>query len=396
MVDPSPSTIANVASPVHFIPGDNPKRPLRPGMGLCLSGGGYRAMVFHLGAIIRLNEAGILSKLRRVSSVSGGSITSGVLGFKWKRLNFVGGVATNLDAEVIAPVRQLADRTIDVCSVITGILLPWTTVSDRIAAAYDNVLFHGATLQDLPSDGEGPRFVINATNAQTGVLFRFSKPFMADWKIGVIKSPTLPLAKAVAASSAFPPILSPCVLWTKSCDFEQEGRGPLFDLLCNSKITLTDGGVYDNLGIETVWKDYQTVLVSDAGKDLAPAPSPKRDWIRHTYRILEIIDNQVGSLRKRQIIAAFTNPNDGHNGTYWSVHSHVKDYGLTDPIIPATASQPTSLIELAQTPTRLEQLQPRYQEKLINWGYAICDTAIRAHVDKTIPKGSMPYPNSPL
>jgi len=62
--------------------------------------------------------------------------------------------------------------------------------------------------------------------------------------------------------------------------------------------------------------------VSDAGKDLAPDPAPKHDWLRHTYRVLEIIDNQVGSLRKRQIIAAFTNPNDGHKGTYWSVHSH--------------------------------------------------------------------------
>jgi len=211
-------------------------------MGLCLSGGGYRAMVFHLGAIIRLNEAGILSKLRRVSSVSGGSITAGVLGHKWKRLVFSGGVATNLDAEVIAPVRQMADRTIDVCAVIGGVLLPWTTVSARIQAAYDGVLFHGATLQDLPSDAEGPRFVFNAANAQTGVLFRFSKPFMADWKIGVIKSPTVPLAKAVAASSAFPPVLSPCVLPVKSSDFAQNGRGPLFDQLCNSNISLTDGG----------------------------------------------------------------------------------------------------------------------------------------------------------
>jgi len=74
----------------------------------------------------------------------------------------------------------------------------------------------------------------------------------------------------------------------------------------------------------------------------------------------------------------------------------VKDYGLDDPIIPAAASQPASLVELAQTPTRLEKLEPRFQEKLINWGYAICDTAIRAHVDKAIPKGRLPYPGSPI
>src|SRR5689334_22040970 len=56
------------------------------GAALCLSGGGYRAMVFHIGAIIRLNELGILGTLKRVSSVSGGSITAGVMGMNWGKL----------------------------------------------------------------------------------------------------------------------------------------------------------------------------------------------------------------------------------------------------------------------------------------------------------------------
>ena len=50
------------------------------GVALSLSGGGYRAMVFHVGALYRLNEIGLLGKLARVSSVSGGSITAGLLG----------------------------------------------------------------------------------------------------------------------------------------------------------------------------------------------------------------------------------------------------------------------------------------------------------------------------
>jgi NTE family protein len=382
-------------APVHFIPGDDPARPPRPGMGLCLSGGGYRAMLFHLGAIIRLNQAAILSRLRRISSVSGGSITAGVLGFKWKRLSFKEGVAMNLDAEVVGSVRQMADRTIDVSAIIGGVLLPGT-VSDRIQAAYDRVLFHGATLQDLPSDSEGPRFVINATNLQTGVLFRFSKPFMADWKIGMVMRPKLKLAQAVAASSAFPPVLSPCVLRVTPSEFDEKGRGDLFKEPYNSEIVLADGGVYDNLGIETVWKDYQTVLVSDAGTDLPPEEAPKRDWLRQSIRVLEVIDNQVVSLRKRQLIAAYQDPARDHDGTYWGIRSHVKDYGLSDPIIPATGFKPANLLELAQTPTRLKHLDPQYQERLINWGYAICDTAIRAHVDKAIPKGTIPYPNSPI
>jgi hypothetical protein len=58
--------------PIREIPGDETKQP-RQGMALCLSGGGYRAMVFHLGSLWRLNEAGLLKKLSRISSVSGGS-----------------------------------------------------------------------------------------------------------------------------------------------------------------------------------------------------------------------------------------------------------------------------------------------------------------------------------
>src|SRR5260370_11456881 len=53
---------------------------------LSLSGGGYRAMVFHVGALWRLNEVGLLGKLKRISSVSGGSITAGVLALCWKEL----------------------------------------------------------------------------------------------------------------------------------------------------------------------------------------------------------------------------------------------------------------------------------------------------------------------
>jgi len=59
---------------VNYIPADKPQELPQDGIALCLSGGGYRAMLFHLGALWRLNEAGCLPKLARVSNVSGGSI----------------------------------------------------------------------------------------------------------------------------------------------------------------------------------------------------------------------------------------------------------------------------------------------------------------------------------
>jgi Patatin-like phospholipase len=100
--------------PVRFLETDDRLAHPTPGIALCLSGGGYRAMLFHLGALWRLNDAGLLRGLIRVSSVSGGSITAGVLGLHWKRLQFnESNVATNLEELVIRPIRQLADDTID-------------------------------------------------------------------------------------------------------------------------------------------------------------------------------------------------------------------------------------------------------------------------------------------
>src|SRR6266566_10119491 len=81
--------LVRAAEPVHTkVPAapDEPQQVDAPqeGLALCLSGGGYRAMLFHLGALWRLNELGYLPRLDRVSSVSGGSITAGVLGMNWK------------------------------------------------------------------------------------------------------------------------------------------------------------------------------------------------------------------------------------------------------------------------------------------------------------------------
>src|SRR5260221_3575816 len=107
-----------------------PKQP-RPGIGLCLSGGGYRAMLFHAGAIWRLNDFGYLPKLERISSVSGGSITAGVLGLHWSALEFdANDVAQNLQKVFVGPLRAFAAQTVDVRAIIGGIL-GFGTIGDR-------------------------------------------------------------------------------------------------------------------------------------------------------------------------------------------------------------------------------------------------------------------------
>ena len=370
--------------PVHLIPGDEDKGP-QPGIALCLSGGGYRAMLFHAGTVMRLNEAGLLPRLDRVSSVSGGSITAGVLALAWPRLAFdAAGVSPKLADEVIAPIRRMAGKTVDVGSVIIGALGPGS-VSDRVRGAYEKYLFGKATLQDLPADGAGPRFVINATNLQSGVLWRFSRPRMADWRVGTILNPTVSLAAAVAASSAFPPVLSPAVLDLDPDDFQPGSGTDLTGREYRDEVFLTDGGVYDNLGLETAWKRYQTVLVSDGGGRLEPDPDPSRDWGRGTYRVLSVIDSQVRSLRKRQVVGSFKRGE--RTGAYWSIWTDAAEYKVNPSLqCPREKTQP-----LAAEPTRLKAVPPQTQDRLINWGYAACDCALRAYYDKSLPMGAFPF-----
>lgn len=360
------------------------------GIGLCLSGGGYRAMVFHLGALWRLNEARLLARLARVSSVSGGSIAAATLGARWDALRWRDGVAENLEEVVVAPVRALARETIDVSSVVEG-MLPFTSVGRRVAHAYREHLFSDATLQALPGDGQGPRFVICATNLESGVLFRFSRPFVADHRVGTIRAPDVALADAVAASSAFPPVLSPFELDLRDAAWETVRGNHLVEPRWRGKVKLTDGGVYDNLGLETVWKRCATVLISDGGGQAPDDDDPPADWPRQTLRVLKLIDNQVRSLRRRQAVGGFKT--GLRSGTYWGIRSHVADYGLADPL---PVAEPVAAA-LAATPTRLAALDDPLQERLVNWGYAICDTALRRWVDPALPRPQrLPYPAAAL
>jgi NTE family protein len=112
------------------ITGTTAQAPRAPaaGVALCLSGGGYRAMLFHLGALWRLNELGWLAKLDRISSVSGGSITAATLALHWTSLGFDNGVATEFEAQLVDPIRAFAARTVDVGAVLRGLLIPGRSI----------------------------------------------------------------------------------------------------------------------------------------------------------------------------------------------------------------------------------------------------------------------------
>ena len=371
--------------PVERIATDPVDQAPQSGIALCLSGGGYRAMLFHVGALWRLYEGQLLNRIDRVSSVSGGSITAAVLALKWERLSFnPARLKTDFVPMVVDPLRRLAGTTIDAGAIVLGLVFPGR-VSSRVARAYDKHLFHGATLQDLPNT---PLFVLNATNIQSGALWRFMKPYMRDFRVGEVRNPAIPLAHAVAASSAFPPVLSPFEMRLDESAFTPASGTDLQRKPFTTRILLADGGVYDNLGLETAWKRYLTILVSDGGGKMEAEAEPKSDWARHSYRVLNLIDNQVRSLRKRQLIDSYIT--GVRTGAYWGVRTNIADYNLASSL-PCPLPQ---TLALAEIPTRLKRVPDVLQERLINWGYAVCDAALRAHVDPTLAEpAGFPFPD---
>ena len=375
--------------------------------GLALSGGGYRAMLFSLGSLWRLNELGWLRKLDVVTSVSGGSIVNGVLATRWKDLQWSNdGVATNFGPVIATPVRAMASKTLDVFAGIEGVFSVFSSISDKVTENYDKNLFHGAKLASIPEyeKGKTPRFIFYATSLQTGSSVRMERKRIADYKIGEVQNPDVPVARVVAASSAFPPVLSPVEFKFKPSDwtpFADATLGNRDDL--KSRLMLTDGGVYDNMGLEAIWKRCSTVLVCDAGAPFDVEAEPHTDWTRQAIRVLDVVTEQTRALRKRWLMQEFGQSQEEgiedptqpakKNGTYWGIGTRIDNYQVAMPMTHDSAASGS----LQHIRTRLNEFTAEEQGRLINWGYALADAGMRKYVLKgAVPAGSWPDPGFPL
>jgi len=250
-------------------------------IGLTLSGGGFRAAAFHLGVLRELQSRQLLDKIDLISCVSGGSIAGAFLALNWH------------DAQALDKLeRYLATRSIAVGSVIGGVLDPFHTRLDKLADTYERDLFHGKKLGDL---SEGPRIYLNSTNLATGNMFSFvaggkGKSEMGDYELGFVDAPNFPIARAVAASSAFPPVFPPLRLDEKvykhatRCDY----------------VTLSDGGLYDNLGVNpglAALNNLDYLLVSDGGKPYSIKTEPTESSALVLKEGLDIMMEQIRGLQ---------------------------------------------------------------------------------------------------
>ena len=260
-----------------------------PKIALALSGGGSRAMAFHLGCLRGLHQAGLLDQVSVISSVSGGSVLAALYcsepgGFEdfERRVRetltrgFVGpaiGVAlTTLEGvKAVATFAVLGTDRLAAFVVRRGLKLTrlplernwrwlresplrrWASRTTILQRTFSR-LFGGRTLPQLRSDR--PRLIIVACELRAKAAFYFTAERLHCWRYGSADASQVEIAHAVAASASYPvalPALDECMTFTK------DGAAAV------KRVTLTDGGVYDNLGLAPFWPDRDAQISLDAG-----------------------------------------------------------------------------------------------------------------------------------
>ena len=351
----------------------------RDGTALCLSGGGFRAALFHAGAIRRLNELGLLSRVRTISSVSGGSIASGLLATVWPKLERDGDRFTNLETLYEQPLRAFCGRNIRNGPLLWGRVDPrnWPrllsssfSATDLLVAEYRSLL-GPIRLSALPSH---PRFVFCAANLQTGVSFELSATSIGDYVLGYSDPGAFTLAEAVAASSSFPFAFPPLV---RAIDVDAftggDSKAMAAGFRPGPRIALTDGGVYDNMGLEPAWKTHAVVLVSDGGTPFE-IQARTRSWIvPRLQRSFQVVANQALAVRKRWLVSAYLR--GVYRGAYWGLGTDPGEYRVPGAERPVGYSGRV-LDRLRVVRTDLDRFLPPEQAVLMNHGWALAGAAL--------------------
>ncbi len=277
--------------------------------GLALSGGGFRATLYHLGVVRFLHDAGLLQQVTHITSVSGGSILAAHLALNWDDYCGTDEDFDKAAAQVIQfaqlDIRNRILRRYPLYSFANALLRlirrkgsRRLTRSGILESYYERHLYGDKCLFQLP---EHPELHILATNLSEGCLCSFNRGGLSKQRRSGERMTRVPaglatVPMAVTASSAFPGFFPPHVLQAWDVG-ESDGD---FDLQA-----FTDGGVFDNLGVRffKIFKPaegkqgFDRVLVSDAGgKFRVIDESATGGLIKTALRASDILMDRVGSL----------------------------------------------------------------------------------------------------
>lgn len=272
---------------------------------LALSGGGMRAIVFHLGVLKYLAEKKLLENIEYISSVSGGSITIALM-YTNNNMRWVS--SEEYLTRVLPSIRRIIlNEDIERRLIIRSIIdIPhiFDTKCKKLANTMKIFWGMNGKLGELP---KRPLWDINAVTYETGKRFFFSQERCGDRKVGYFYGEDLDIAEVVAASAGFPILIGMYEL--KRDRFEWVDRyGEKRVEPSKGKLHLWDGGVYDNLGLEPIFQrilmeeeEVNYYIVSDAGANSKEFVPYRKIFgkARALKRLLDISMEQVDSLNSR-------------------------------------------------------------------------------------------------
>lgn len=343
------------------------------GIGLALSGGGFRATLFHLGVIRRLAAEGKLSEITRIASVSGGSIAAAHLVANWKEYNSSRDEFDKVAAELIAltkvDVRGHIVRRLPFLWLWTLIPGQWQKTPTRLLAKYyDKHIFREAYLNDMVGEGR-PELLILSTNLSLPGLACFGQkqllniPFDQS-SIDPIETTLNPLAQVVAASSAYPAFFPPIHLSHKDVGAREGEMGQYF----------TDAGVFDNLGLfglrSGATDHLDHIYVSDAGRSFVPREEAEFGVFRTVLRAVDIFMFRIRQLDLAAILGA-------GKPTLISISDKASVDGAS-----GTAVQS----QLQNIRTDLDQFSDLEIEELIRHGYYVTAKALASEQGISVPQ----------
>lgn len=357
----------------------------RDGIAICLSGGGFRAAVFHLGALRRLNELGLLANARTVSASSGGSVTAAVLaahmtavGSAWSRS---GERLPNWDEGVTEPLKLLVGTNIRERAMVAQLCRVLRLRHGEALTTFFSTAITPLALADGP---ERPRFSFCSTDityrrqwlCETGAgrvgddVAGFAHPPPAGWTV----------ARAVAASCSAPGVF-PSI---RAVIDRQIFRGGIPHLLGTDPcpvVELADGGAVDNLSVGPVWRNHEFLLVSDAAITLSP--SPRRSWAWKFLRYPVALLEQATNARRQWLVSNLVN--GALDGAYWSVAGRTTNDEVAPPDPSGRAAgYSRSLIDevISQIRIDFDALSDPEFAVLENHGYLMTDFAIRQRMER--------------
>ena len=213
-------------------------------IGVCLSGGGFRAALFSLGVLRYVAEAGQLQNIRAISAVSGGSVAAAVVADRWPELEAANFTVAAFEKHVVGPFlavvtrKNLRNRGVGRWAVTRVDPRGRRHLGSSLGVTMAKHLLRAQLVADLP---DGLQVVLTSTDLASGRAFRVSQDFIGGWEFGYVPTPpNLSVSLALAASTAVPLLFPPVHLRTAGLGLRH----------APPELSLVDGGVYDNLGLE--------------------------------------------------------------------------------------------------------------------------------------------------